>query len=217
VVLSPTYRAIRARIESGEIGRPLLARCVYGTRGPGWAEWFYRRGGGGALFDLAVYNLTSLTGLLGPARRVAAMAGVALPDRELEAGPVRADAVDNAQILLDFGDELFASVTTGYTIQAYRAPAVEVYGSEGTIQMLGEDWAPNGYELWRADVGEWQAVPESDPGWHWTAGLAHLVACIRDGAELEVTPEHAHHVLEIIVRAEEAAADGRARELETAF
>ena len=59
---------------------PGSASCCYGWAGPDWAPWYYQRGGG-SLFDLGVYNITSLTGLLGPARRIMAMAGIAIPER----------------------------------------------------------------------------------------------------------------------------------------
>ncbi len=70
----------RARASAGEIGGLLSARARYGWAGPGWGRWFYEPGGG-ALFDLGVYNVTSLCGFFGPARRVTAMTGVAIPER----------------------------------------------------------------------------------------------------------------------------------------
>ena len=54
-------------------------------------------------------------------------------------------------------------MTTGFTMQRYRSPAIEVYGSEGTIQLLGDDWAPEGWELWRNAEGAWRVFPESRP------------------------------------------------------
>ena len=51
-------------------------------------------------------------------------------------------ADDNAHVLIDFGNACFAVVTTGFTIQKYRTPAIELYGLEGTMQMMGDDWAP---------------------------------------------------------------------------
>ena len=77
IVLSPTYRAVHAHVQNGDIGRLLLARARYGWSGPDWGRWFYERGGG-ALFDLGVYNVTALCGFFGPAQRVTAMAGVAI-------------------------------------------------------------------------------------------------------------------------------------------
>jgi len=216
VVLSPTYQAISRRIRRGDIGKPLMARARYGWTGPSWGQWFYQKGGG-ALFDLGVYNLTSLTGLLGPACRVSAMAGVAIPQRLVDGETIQVEAEDNAHVLLDFGEAVFGVVSTGFTMQQYRSPCLEVYGSSGTIQMLGDDWDPEGYELWQNELGAWQVYAETDPGWPWTAGLEHLVACIRNRSRPLVTPEHACHVLEIMLAAQEAARDGRARSLETRF
>ncbi|MBL9172067.1 MAG: Gfo/Idh/MocA family oxidoreductase [Verrucomicrobiales bacterium] len=215
-LLSPTFRAMAARIQSGDIGKPCLARARYGWSGPWWNEWFYRPGGG-CLLDLGVYCLTSLTGLLGPARRVTAMTGVAIPEREIQGRKVRVEAEDNAQVLIDFGDATFAVVTTGFTMQQYRNPALEVYGTTGTIQMLGDDWDPNGYELWQNQAGCWQIFGESDPDWPWTDGLRHLVDCIRTGARPTLHPEHALHVLEIILKAQESGRDGQTRALNTTF
>jgi predicted dehydrogenase len=216
VILSPTFQAIWRRVHRGDIGRVFSARALYGHSGPEWGPWFYRRGGG-ALFDLGVYNVTSLTGLLGPVRRVTAMTGVAIPERRVDGETVRVEAEDNAHVLLDFGDSCFAVVTTGFTIQQYRCPAIELYGSKGTIQMMGDDWDPNGYELWQNDAGAWQLFSESDPSWPWTDGLRHMVECIREGVRPIITPEHGYHVLEIMLKAQEAGRDGQARAIESTF
>ena len=120
-------------------------------------------------------------------------------------------------MLIDFGEARFASVTTGFTMQQYRSPAIELYGSDGVLQLLGDDWAPDGYELWRNARGAWELFPESDPGWQWTEGLRHLVDCIESGREPVTRPEHAYHALEIMLAAQAAAADGRAREIASDF
>ncbi|MDQ5851536.1 MAG: Gfo/Idh/MocA family oxidoreductase, partial [Chloroflexota bacterium] len=70
--------------------------------------WYYRKPGGGPLYDMTVYALHALTGILGPARRVAAMSGVRLPEREFRGQMYPVDADDNTLMLLDFGDNLFA-------------------------------------------------------------------------------------------------------------
>jgi predicted dehydrogenase len=120
-------------------------------------------------------------------------------------------------VLLDFGQGAFTVVTRGFTLQQYRTPALEVYGTTGTIQMLGDDWDPDGYELWQNRVGAWQVFKETDPDWHWTDGLRHLVECIQDGTEPLVTPEHAYHVLEIMLKAQQSGREGRALPIESRF
>ena len=215
-ILSPTFQTMACRIRNGHIGKPCSARARYGWAGPDWSEWFYKSGGG-CLFDLSVYCLTSLTGLLGPARRVTAMTGVAIPEREINGRKVRVEAEDNAQVLLDFGESTFAVVTSGFTMQQYRTPALEVYGATGTIQMLGDDWDPDGYELFQNGAGCWQVFKETTPDWHWTDGLNHLVESVRNGTKPLVTPEHALHVLEIMLKAQQAGREGRALTLESTF
>jgi predicted dehydrogenase len=215
-LLSPTYQAIARRLRRGDVGKPCSARGRYGWSGPWWGEWFYREGGG-PLFDLACYNVTSLTGWLGPAERVTAMAGTAVPERLVNGRPMPVEVEDNVQLLLDFGGACFAAVTSGFTMQQYRSPALEVYGTDGTIQMLGDDWDPDGYELWQNAAGCWQVYREPAPDWPWADGLRHLVECVRTGARPVVTVEHARHVLEVMLLARESGRDGAAKAVRSRF
>ncbi len=216
VVLSNTYQTMWRHIQRGDIGKVLMARARYGHSGPDWRPWFYLEGGG-ALFDLGVYNITCLTGWLGPAKRVMAMTGVAIPERVVGGEMMRVEAEDNAHVLIDWGENVFGVVTTGFTMQKYRSPALEIYGSQGTIQMTGDDWAPTGYELWRNDVGAWQIHEGTDRSWTWTDGIRHLIECIQEGTTPIVQPEHAYHVLEIMIKAQESGRDGQSKELGSTF
>jgi predicted dehydrogenase len=216
IVLSPTYREMHRRIADGLIGRPLSARGRYGWSGPWWGAWFYEPGGG-SLFDLGIYNITSLCGIFGPVKRVTALVGTAIPERVVEGRRVQVQADDNAHVLLDFGDCRFASVMTGFTIQRYRSPALEVYGTDGVLQLMGDDWAPEGLEQWRNEAGVWEIMPETDPSWPWTDGLRHLVDCIERGTAPVNRPEHAFHVLEVCLAAMRSAGEGRVVEIESDF
>ncbi len=216
VVLSPTFQTIWKRIDAGDIGPVLSARGRYGHGGPSWGPWFYKQGGG-PIFDLGVYNITSLTGLLGPVKRVMAMTGIAIPEREVDGEKVQVESEDNAQILLDFGGSVFAAVTTGFTIRGYRGPGLELYGSEGTIQMMGDDWSPDGYEFRHVSRRVWEIHSETDRFWPWTDGVNHLVDCIERGTRPLITPEHGYHVLEVMVQAQASGRDGRARDITSTF
>jgi predicted dehydrogenase len=216
IVLSPTYREMHRRVRDGEIGDLHLARARYGWSGPWWGRWFYESGGG-ALFDLGVYNLTSLCGFFGPVQRVTAMVGTAIPKREINGELVTVRADDNAQITLDFGQARFATITTGFTMQQYRSPAIELYGATGVLQMLGDDWAPNGFEQWSNGRGSWEVFGERDPNWPWTDGLRHLVDSVENGTPTVTRPEHAFHALEVMLAAKRSAAEGRVIEVTSPF
>ncbi len=75
-----------------------------------------------------MYNVTSLTGWLGPVRRVAALMGTAVPERVVGGAPVRVESEDNAQIVLDFGGARLAALTSSFAIQQYRGATLDLNG-----------------------------------------------------------------------------------------
>jgi predicted dehydrogenase len=216
IILSKTYRELHRRVGDGTIGDVVLARARYGWAGPWWGRWFYEQGGG-SLFDLGVYNLTSLCGFMGSVQRVTALVGTAIPQRVVEGELMDVQVDDNAHVLLDFGQSRFASIACGFTMQKYRSPAIELYGTEGVLQMLGDDWAPEGFEQWQNERGVWEVVPEAEPSWPWTFGLQHLVECADAGRTTVTRPEHAFHALEVMLAAKRSAAEGRVIEIESTF
>ena len=215
VTLSPVYREIAQCIANGEIGRPLSARGLYGWAGPDWASWFYEPGGG-PMFDLGVYNVTTLTGLLGPAKRVVALGTTALPQRMIGDRKIKVEIEDNVHLLLEFDGGCIASIATGFTMQKYRTPGIEIYGSEGTVQMIGEDWGPQGYELWRNDRACWE-VHELGGGWRWTDGIRDLIQSAQEGRKPVNPPDHAFHVLEVMSKCHESILTGRAIDIASTF
>ena len=73
-----------------------------------------------------------------------ALVGVAVPERTVNGTPHPVEADDNAQVLLDFGERVRHHHDRVHDAEV-PSPAIEVYGSEGTIQLLGDDWAPEGW------------------------------------------------------------------------
>lgn len=215
VTLSPVYREISQLIANGEIGRPLTARGLYGWAGPDWASWFYEPGGG-PMFDLGVYNITTLTGLLGPAKRVVALGTTALPERMIGDRKIKVEIEDNVHLLIEFDGGCIASIATGFTMQKYRTPGIEIYGSKGTVQMIGEDWGPQGYELWRNDRACWE-VHELGGAWRWTDGIRDLIQSAQEGRKPVNAPDHAFHVLEVMSKCHESILTGRAIDIASTF
>jgi predicted dehydrogenase len=82
-VQSPQFAFMAKRLAEGKLGRVAAAHADYGHEGPDWSAFFYEKLGG-SMPDLAVYNLTSLTGLLGPARNVMAMLSIVTAERTVQ-------------------------------------------------------------------------------------------------------------------------------------
>src|SRR3989440_6947826 len=103
VVNSPQFAFMSKTIQEGTLGKISCAHAHYGHLGPTWSAFFYEKGGG-SLPDLGVYNLATLTGLLGPAKAVAAMTSVVTPTRQIRGkGQIPVTAEDNAMVLIDHG------------------------------------------------------------------------------------------------------------------
>ena len=60
----------------------------------------------------------------------------------------------------------------------YTRPAIELYGTEGTANLLGDDWDPQGIELWREDQQTWTVREPDDATWMWSDGLREAVAAL---------------------------------------
>src|SRR5690606_8007512 len=83
VVNSPQFAFMSKALQEGKLGRVACAHAHYGHTGPTWSAFFYEKDGG-SLPDLGVYNIATLTGLLGPAKSVMAMTSIVTPERTVD-------------------------------------------------------------------------------------------------------------------------------------
>lgn len=224
-VQSPQFAFMARKVASGELGRLAAAHAFYGHEGPDWSSFFYEKGGG-SLPDLAVYNLTSLTGLLGPVRRVTALLSIVTPERTIhEKGKIRVGEEDNAMLLLDHGHGLISHVQSGFNYfnphghdgSGEKRHTIQVTGSRGYVGLVGYDWAPQGVEWATMEHPQLTRECTEPGGYLWQQGAALAAECLATGKELLVTPEQALHVLEIITAARASSATGRTIDLKSTF
>ncbi|MGZ8938647.1 MAG: Gfo/Idh/MocA family protein [Limisphaerales bacterium] len=224
-VQSPQFAFMAKQLAAGKLGRVAAAHSDYGHEGPNWSSFFYEKGGG-SMPDLAVYNLTSLTGLLGPAKSVSAMVSIVTPERDIrDKGKIKVTEEDNAMVLLDHGNGVISHTQSGFN---YFNPhghdgsketrhTISIVGSTGFMGMVGYDWAPVGVDLATHDSPKLERHAADAQGYVWQQGAALAAECMVTGKDLLVTPEHALHVLEIITAARESSAKGRRIQLESTF
>jgi predicted dehydrogenase len=213
--LSPVFRAARQAIAAGRIGRPVGARAVYGWAGPDWDGWFYAPGAG-PLRDLGVYALTTLTGLLGPVAAVQAMALRAETERRIGGRVVRMTEPDMVALTLMFRQGCLGTLLTGFSMQKLRTPGIEIYGTAGTLQFIGQDWNPQGLEVWTNEAGSW-SVSEGSAEWDWTEGLRDFCEALLSGRAPQADLDQTLHVLDIIAAAEASHGSGRRAEVGSGF
>ncbi|HEY6401879.1 MAG TPA: Gfo/Idh/MocA family oxidoreductase [Blastocatellia bacterium] len=208
VHLAPTFRAFWEEIQNGAIGRPHSARGLYGNAGSTWAAW-YHQGKVGPLAEVGVYNLKSLTALLGPAVEVLAAEHTAINTRLIGDCEITAPGHDVSHVILRHESGALSNVVSSHAIQRYRRPALEIYGSEGTANLLGDDWDPRGFEIWRNKSGCWEEYEPVEGTWMWTDGLTEVVTAMFHGRGPLAEITHDLHLLEVIEAARSSAKEGR--------
>jgi predicted dehydrogenase len=224
-VESPQFAFMARALAAGQLGRVAAAHAHYGHEGPTWSAFFYEKLGG-SMPDLAVYNLTSLTGLLGPAKQVTAMLSVVTPERTVEdKGRIQVTEEDNAMVLMDHGNGVISHVQSGFNYfnpyghdgSGEKRHTISLVGSKGFMGLVGYDWAPIGVDLATESKPELQRHATDAEGYVWQLGAALAAESLVTGKDLLVTPEHALHVLEIITAARESSATGRRVPLTSTF
>jgi predicted dehydrogenase len=251
-MLRPHNREIKKLIESGAIGTLAWGICGAGFENYHEDEpernnastgakidpsWYFRKPGGGPLYDMAVYALHGLTGILGSAKRVTALSAIRIPERSFQGRSIHLEADDNTLMLLDFGDGALCTVygAAAGGIRHALDFSGTYFGTRGTIAGLELNGKPFEYPgreiaITAPDNGvnpgtggnDWilpniTGVHRDIPEQHVFADIMQLVDWVRDGTPSVVTAEHARHVIEIIECAYRSAASGAVQSLTTTF
>lgn len=226
---SPAILAMRDLISEGKLGKISGAHCrtshggpeVYnaGVREllgepplkPGEKLWFFEAGEAavGALFDMGVYSIARLVGVLGTAKKVMGMADILDKPSQVE---------DTASLLIQFANGAIATAETGWCDGA-RTFRMSVHGTLGRAESPGfadarlslyqqasktdEDLPPTRTEV---DISKY---PSPNPHEHW-------IEMIRTNTPPKLeTARAARHITEILLAGLESGKTGRAVELKT--
>lgn len=207
-VLGTGIQTARRALDDGLIGTPVAASVHWSA--PGHERWhpaphFYYQPGGGPLFDMGPYYLTSLVTLFGAVARVSGSATRSPRQRSVATGPLAGQAVDvnvdtHITALLEHESGVTATVTMSFEVWATRAPLFEVYGTEGTMAVPDPNMFSNDVEVFTSEQPEWRRV-EATAGYSDAGrgvGLADMARAIELGRPHRASGELAFHVLEIM-------------------
>lgn len=204
---TPEYEMAVAMIRSGDLGKIVQLRARTAHSGP---EAYYastQRIFGetaetcpfflknlseqGSLFDMGVYSVAALTGLAGSAIRITG--SVKTLDKQCEVD-------DTASVLMEMESGAIAVAETSWC-QASAAEDISVYGTDGTLML----------NPWRHTLRVYRKKPEE--GWFEpklspadaAAAHRHFVECILNHKPPKPNPQHARHVVEIMLAAVESS------------
>ena len=208
----------RKVIDDNVIGKPVSATAFFASHGPeGWHPnaGFYYLKGGGPLFDMGPYYLTTLVNLMGPVKRVTASARITFPERiatsEALMGQVLPVEV-NTHIAgtLEFENGAIATVITSFDVWGSHLPRIEIHGEEGSLSVPDPNRFDGTVQVLHSDDQAWRDVGLS----HTTnigrgAGVADMAYAIQSGRPHRASGALAFHVLDIMQALEEASEQGQ--------
>jgi predicted dehydrogenase len=239
--LDPITALARDAVSSGRIGQPAFARVRSSHAGPAAQAWpvdptsIYQEGGG-PLLDMGVYGIHQITSVFGPARKVSALSGITAPERVIAGGPfqgtpIAVTAPDNNLLLLEFDGSVLAVIDGTFNVRAARSPQLEIFGLGGTLNVYDALPHPDAARAEASildgggNLSGWQDLEDeaarsaSARFRHLsrTVIIEHMADCLDTHTAPVLGPQHARHVLEILVGAQQSARDGVAVPLRTTF
>lgn len=225
VVNSPQFAFMSKTIQEGKLGRVASAHGQYGHTGPTWSAFFYEKGGG-SMPDLGVYNMSTLTGLLGPAKSVMAMLSIVNPERTVDdKGTIKVEAEDNAHLLLEHDNNVLSHVMCGFNYfdphgheaKDQQLHSIQIFGDKGNMRLIGYDWETNGVVLDTSWTEPPQLLETDKGGYEWQEGATVVGESIVKNTTPRINVEHALHVLEIIEAAKKSNEKGERIKLKSTF
>ncbi|KUL47608.1 Gfo/Idh/MocA family protein [Streptomyces sp. NRRL S-1521] len=196
--------ALRA-VAAGDIGVPVAASTVVQGLGPeAWhpdPAFFYQRGGG-PLFDLGPYYLTSLVALFGGVSRVAAVAARARTERAVGSGPKAGqtfpvDVPTHVSALIEFASGVRADAMFSFD-SAPRRNRFEITGTEGTLAVPDPNTFGGPLELLPNGADEWRELPVRGRTDGRGLGVLDMARALRGGAAHRASGALALHVLQVM-------------------
>ena len=225
VVTSPQFEFMSKTIQEGKLGKLASAHGQYGHTGPTWSSFFYEPLGG-SMPDLGVYNMATLTGLLGPAKSVMAMTSIVNKEREIdEKGIVKVDEEDNAHILLEHDNGVISHIMCGFNYfdpfgheaKNQTLHSIQIFGDKGNMRLIGYDWEPKSVVLDNSWTEAPQVVQTDDGGYQWQEGATRIAGALSKNIEPRINVLHSLHVLEIIEAARKSSKEGMKVKLVSSF
>ncbi len=215
-------QTIWKHIRDGKIGK---IRAVYAEvnwdRLENWhpnPEPFYEVG---AHYDCAVYPLTIITSIFGPAQKVMAYGKVLYPERtKIDGQKFRVTTPDFTVALIEFNNGPIVRLSSNFYISwDTKQRGIEFHGDEGSLYL--SSWERFDADIEYARFGEEYTplpyIKKPFEGIEWARALTETLEAIQQDRPHRSSAEQAVHVVEILNAMDQSMLTEKPVELHTSF
>jgi predicted dehydrogenase len=222
----------RKVLDDGWIGKPLSGTAIVMGRGPEkWpqAPFFYDYGAG-PMLDLGPYYMTALVNLLGPAKSVTAVTTKGFDFRTIgdkvaeqyqdmvqPFGTYPVTVTTHLTGVIEFQCGAVITVIASFDVYKHGHRPIEIYGSEGSMQVPDPNTFGGPVNVCRKGNKEWEQVPltHTYTDNSRSIGAADMAIALRNDRPHRVCGSLANHVLEIMLSFDKSSKAGAKVELTT--
>ncbi len=213
--LGGAHQLARHLIDAGAVGKITSGTCF--VQSPGMEMWhpnpdFFFKPGGGPILDLGPYYISNLVQLLGPVKRVGAIAGMASPERTITSAPrhgekIAVETPTTIHAVMEFHAGAQITYCASWDVWQHGHSNMELYGREGTLHVPDPNFF--GGEVRMTERG---AFVNGTPSWphpfaiandngranYRASGLADMAQGIVQGRPHRCSLDFALHVVDVM-------------------
>ena len=218
--LGGAHQLARAALDEDAVGR-IIGGTAH-VMSHGMEAWhpnpdFFFQPGAGPVLDIGPYYITNLVQLIGPVKRVTAMASTTFPTRTIGSGEragqtVPVDTPTNIHAILEFETGAIVTLGTSWDVWAHGHVNMELYGETGSLFVPDPNFFGGTVEIAGED-GTRRALPEVDHPFgrpnqehakfgalanYRCAGLADMAEGIATGRKHRCDIDLAVHVVDVM-------------------
>jgi len=220
--LGAGLQTARKAIDDGLIGNPVAFTAFMMC--PGHEHWhpnpeFYYERGGGPMLDMGPYYLTALLNLLGPIKRLAALASIAIPNRTITSQPkcgkkIVVQTPDHVTGVIEFQQGAVGTMTMSFATrfpQHDQLTPINIFGTEGTLLVPDPNNFGGPVKLRRKDDKEFSQLPLIfSHKYDRSIGLADMAWAALHGGPLRANADQALAVLDAMLGFLDSSRTGKA-------
>ena len=207
--LGPAFKEAQQIISSNRIGKIIAGSASFTSHGvEGWhpnPNFYYKRGGG-PLFDMGPYYLTSLIKIFGNVKKVLSYSQKTFDKRKVENpdvdyNEIKVDIDTHYFALLKFETDIVVDFQVSFDIWKPYDPKLEIYGENSSLKLAD----PNNYDgeilIFNKETYDWESVyspVDNENNYYRGLGVVEMVKSI---SKNNITRENVilpFHVLDVM-------------------